>query len=826
MNKEEIIDYIKQNNGVEIPTLQKKFGITYKEARSVVDELLEKGELVYVEGVRYEYAERKPGLEPDDEDEDDKEEDFEELMAKRRADLEARKQELIKKMQEGMKEDGKYAYVDEDDEDIDVDDTEDFRYNGKCSEFYMLHELRSGLNVRFKQCPDKKTHYICSVNGLKLKNRDVEFEMFRENDKFYIKDNYETIAELDKVLDTERDDIKEEIERIADRYGVIVADDELILEVTAPDEALACLMRFFAAMEALLNIKEYEVIACADRKKSDERYWEIISELAHENNEIDRTQAIARVREMWDEAQSRDDLDAVYDYVYAVRDLNATSDEEFEGFRKLLLFLEIPDDGTEDSDDAEDGDETESSAIIDGDVTHNAIVIQDIFSKFGIAAKVCKVSAGAAVTRYSIKIPDDIDPSDVLKHSEDINICLCARGEIRMYNDFITGTIAVEVPNNVGETVPLSYVTASEEYASDKIGSMMFAIGKDLEGKAVCGNLVKMTHIFVGGSTGSGKSTFLHSMIASLISKYSPEELKLLLIDPKQVEFAIYRGLPHLLTDEIVVEEQPAINALQWVVKEMELRYALYDRRYRKGKYVRNIDEYNSSCEEDEKKLPRIVVIIDEFASFMVAGKDFEYSILCLTQKARAAGIYVILSTLYTSSDVIPEVIKANIPTRVAFRTAREKDSRVIIDEPGAEKLLGHGDMLLKTVWMPFCSRIQGAYVSCEELSSIVESVKDKYKTDSDESNNEHFVRVESGSEDENEEVPPMYIEVLASVVKSGKASVSFIQRECKVGYGKANRIIGWMESMGYVSCRDDKTNSRTVLITKEEFKAKYGPLD
>ncbi len=356
---------------------------------------------------------------------------------------------------------------------------------------------------------------------------------------------------------------------------------------------------------------------------------------------------------------------------------------------------------------------------------------------------------------------------------------------------------------------------------------MIFVIGKDVEGRVVCGNIAKMKHLLVGGSPGSGKSQFLHTMIAGLINKYSPKELRLILMDAKKSEFALYNGVPHLLTGKIVSDMRPAINALNWAIKETERRYGLYVEKCREGKAVHNIEEYNLSREEGEQRLPRILIIIDELSDFMFAAKnDMEERILCLKRKAHAAGIHLVLATQCASIDVINGVVKVNISARVAFRMNQEIDSRVFLDEPGAEKLFGNGDMLYKTDATCACSRIQGAYLSSEELMGIVESVKGKYTAHFDESAKKEIEQIEIESKDESAEVPPFYIKALAIVIKAGIASASLLQRECAIGYRRACKIIEWMETMGYVSAFDRKAKARTVLLSKEEFEAKYGSLD
>ena len=355
----------------------------------------------------------------------------------------------------------------------------------------------------------------------------------------------------------------------------------------------------------------------------------------------------------------------------------------------------------------------------------------------------------------------------------------------------------------------------------------MFGMGKDIEGRAVCGDIYKMKHLLVAGATGSGKSVCLTSLIVSLLYKYSPEQLRLILIDPKQTEFSIYEKLPHLMINEIISEPAKVISVLNWAINEMERRYTLFKERTRQGTMVRDVDGYNASLGKDEEKLPKIVIIMDEVADLMaVAKKDVEDRVQRLTQKSRAAGIHLVLATQRPSTDVITGVIKANLPTRVACKVTQEVDSRTILDSSGAEKLLGRGDMLYKTDTMTFPRRLQGAWLGDDEVSGVVSYVKEHNEAYFDDRvadfiNNEHGGGVVGGGED-GDSVEAVYIEALKYVVSIGQASISMIQRRCSVGYPKAGKIIEWMENMGYISTFDG-SKARKVLLTQEEFDSKYG---
>ena len=476
----------------------------------------------------------------------------------------------------------------------------------------------------------------------------------------------------------------------------------------------------------------------------------------------------------------------------------------------------------------------DSVSVSQEEIERNSAIITETLAGFRVDAEVVKVTCGSAVTRYDIDIPKNIAVRSVIKHDAEIAMRLHARDGVNIYSNSEVGAISIEVPNSKRATVGLKSVLQAEEFQANKPGALIFAIGKDVEGRNVCGNIVKMKHILVAGATGSGKSVCLNAMLISLICKYSPEDLRLILIDPKKVEFAIYDGLPHLMINEIIADAQKAVSALNWAIKEMERRYLLFEQKTRSGKLVHNVDEYNRNLNENEEKLPKVVIVVDELADLMsVAKKDIEDRIQRLSQKARAAGIHLVIATQRPSVDVITGVIKGNLPTRMAFRVIQEVDSRTILDSSGAEKLLGNGDMLYRTEGMFSSCRVQGAFLSSEEVQAVVEDIKAHNEAYFD-SNIADYINnadkgqaADGGSDDmDGDAVDPQYIKALAIVVKLGSASISLIQRKCSVGYNHAGKIIEWMELMGYISPFDGKAKARTVLLSKEEFESKYGSLD
>ena len=465
------------------------------------------------------------------------------------------------------------------------------------------------------------------------------------------------------------------------------------------------------------------------------------------------------------------------------------------------------------------------------EIFRNSEIIVDTLRNFKVEAEVVRQKIGPQVTKYDIDIPKNIPVATVTKRDEEIAMRLRARDGVTMYVNNETGAISIEVPNAHRATVGIRSILQSEEYLNAKPGSLMFAIGKDVEGRCICGDIVKMKHLLVAGSTGSGKSVFLNAMLISLICRYSPEELRLILVDPKKVEFAVFEGLPHLMINEIINNAQKAVTAFNWAINEMERRYNLFEEKTHKGINVHNLDEYNAAVGEEER-LPKIVIVVDELADLMSeVKKDIEDRIMRLSQKARAAGIHLVLATQRPSVNIITGVIKSNLPTRIAFRTIQEVDSRTILDESGAEKLLGLGDMLYRTEGMFNCLRVQGAFLSSQEVQAVIDDVKTNNEAYFDESVADYFNKSGSASEiggggdDGNFKVTEQYIRALAVVVKLGQASISLIQRKCGVGYNHAGKIIEWMEAMKYISAFEG-SKARTVLLTKEEFEEKYGSLD
>jgi S-DNA-T family DNA segregation ATPase FtsK/SpoIIIE len=440
--------------------------------------------------------------------------------------------------------------------------------------------------------------------------------------------------------------------------------------------------------------------------------------------------------------------------------------------------------------------------------------------------EIVSVDYGPTTTRYNLWLPRNFSPRKIMALDQNLAIALRCYG-LFIYPNFEEGVLCIEVPNKNRTLVPLGCMLKEECYLNAPSSTLTFPIGKDVTNKKVYGDIGKMVHLLISGSSGSGKSVFLHSLITSLIYKYSPGELRLVLIDPKKTEFQIYEGLPHLLIDEIIQDPGKAIQALKWAIAEMDRRYALLEQMSRTGEYVVNINQYNEHVEE-EYRLPKIVIIIDELADLMLFAKQKTQDyIQTLTQKARAAGIHLISTTQRPSTDVITGTIKANMPTRIAFTVSTEVDSRVILDQSGAQNLLGKGDLLYTAPGMNTAVRLQSPYISYQNVMAVVSFIKQNYKDANHPTEQTTPIDLDNVSieEPKPKTIDELHVEALRFVVKTNTASISAIQRKLNVGYNRAGKIIEWMEDMGYISPFDG-AKARKVLITKEQFEALYGPLE
>ncbi len=469
-------------------------------------------------------------------------------------------------------------------------------------------------------------------------------------------------------------------------------------------------------------------------------------------------------------------------------------------------------------------------SVFSGNAEENAKILEATLESLKFPAKVTGITSGPAVTRYELEVPPGNSVRRIDAFADDIAYNLASSSSIRIETP-IPGkrAVGIEVPNAEIATVALHDIIDCKEF-QNATSPLTFAIGKDIAGANIICNLEKMPHLLIAGATGSGKSACLNSIIISLLYKTSPDDVRLILIDPKEVEFRVYQDMPHLLIKSIINDTEQAIRAFKWAKTEMDRRYKLL------SKYcVRNIQEFNNSNyvkDGIEDKLPRIVIVVDELCELMLSvnRKDLEEKIMSMAQKARAAGLHLILATQRPSVDVITGTIKANLPSRIAFAVSSFNDSRTILDQGGAESLLGRGDMLYAPADMPQPKRVQGAFITTDEVTSVVEYVKSHNQVDYDDSVEELIMTAEvppseSGASDgdDDDEFDPLIKDVCRRVIETGQASTSMIQRRFSVGYARASRIIDQMETRKFIGPLEGSNKPREVYITAEQFRETFG---
>ena len=462
------------------------------------------------------------------------------------------------------------------------------------------------------------------------------------------------------------------------------------------------------------------------------------------------------------------------------------------------------------------------TAALSAELDHTAEHLVDTLKSFGVETRIVEISRGPTVTRYELQPCAGVKISKITNLADDIALNLATAGvriEAPIPNKAAVG---IEVPNKASAVVGVRGILESPAFINAK-SKLTVALGRDIGGNVVVTDIAKMPHGLIAGATGSGKSVCINSIIISLLYKATPDEVKLLMIDPKVVELGIYNGIPHLLVP-VVTDPRKAAGALGWSVTEMERRYKMFADRG-----VRDLAGYNKFVENlgdpEVQKMPHIVIIIDELADLMMtAPNEVEDSINRIAAKARAAGMHLIIATQRPSVDVVTGVIKANIPTRIAFAVSSQIDSRTILDSAGAEKLLGRGDMLFSPVGSTKPNRIQGCFVSDEEVEAVVDYIKSDHTVDYDD---DVMVEIErqaaiekkqkTGLPEDGPEGDPMLDEAIKVVVENGMASTSLLQRKLKLGYARAARIVDEMEQRGVVGPYEG-SKPRKVLISKEQL--------
>ena len=469
-----------------------------------------------------------------------------------------------------------------------------------------------------------------------------------------------------------------------------------------------------------------------------------------------------------------------------------------------------------------------------GDVKARANLIKRTLDNFNVTVEMDEVSIGPTVTRYALKPAEGVRLNKITNLQNNLELALAAhpvRIEAPIPGKSLVG---IEVPNSSKTTVGLAGLIGSDKFQKDK-NSLLMALGQGISGDSYFADLNKMPHLLIGGATGAGKSVTAHSLITSLLFRNSPENLKLIMVDPKRVELTLYNGIPHLLTP-VITSAKKAILALKWAAKEMDRRYDILEEHKARdiSSYHNNVlPELEKKTDEDEKspdKMPYIVVVIDEMADLMQAyPKELESVIVRIAQMSRAVGIHLILSTQRPDVNVITGIIKANVPARIALQVSSQVDSRTILDTKGAEQLLGAGDMLYQSGDMSKPVRIQSAFISEKEVKKVVKNLKEQYEDQlqdtvnltKNEDNGKGAktifdVAKEAEAEEERDD---KYEDALETVVAADKASTSYLQRKLRVGYSRAARIMDELEENGIISEKDG-TKARDVLVTKEQLEA------
>ena len=482
-----------------------------------------------------------------------------------------------------------------------------------------------------------------------------------------------------------------------------------------------------------------------------------------------------------------------------------------------------------------------SQADVESEIRNNASKLVHTLMSFGIEAKIINITRGPTVTRYEVRLPSGIKYSKLASLSDDLALALAAQ-TVRIARIMDESAVGIEVPNKVTNIVRIREVISSKEFIEGR-SKVTFALGKDIAGKPVVGDIARLPHLLVAGTTGSGKSVCINTLLISLLYKASPDDLKFIMIDPKMVELIAYNRIPHLLIP-VVTDPKKAAGALQWAVMEMMSRYKKFNENS-----VRNFTDYNAEAErrereydyetEDEdgtspprlEKLPRIVIVVDELADLMLAAPtEVEESICRISQMARAAGMHLIIATQRPSADVITGLMKANIPSRISFAVASALESRIILDQMGAEKLLGKGDMLFNPLGATKPTRVQGCLITDEEIESVVSFVRAEAEAEYSEEvsrqiekNAQENEKGKKGSggysaEDQSrDELDELFFEAGDIVFDAGQVSVSMLQRRLKLGYNRAGRLVDQMEELGIVGPFEG-SKPRSLLMTKEEW--------
>ena len=559
---------------------------------------------------------------------------------------------------------------------------------------------------------------------------------------------------------------------------------------------------------------EIEEIPEVEEELPLDNYYVDIDDDINDDNDLDDAEKLMSLADLKAKERASEQKEEAVEVVEDIKEVEETEDTEEETVcvynLPTLDCLNLP--------------KKSNAENFEAERKRNAEKLVDTLNSFGVETRVVGISQGPSVTRYEIQPAAGVKISKITNLADDIALNLAASGvriEAPIPNKAAVG---IEIPNKNRQAVSLREVIDQPQYRDAK-SKLTVALGKDITGEFVYSDLVKMPHLLIAGTTGSGKSVCLNSMIVSILYNATPEEVKLLMIDPKQVEFTVYNGIPHLLVP-VVSDPRKASGALSWAVTEMLTRYKTFSENS-----VRDIAGYNSICEsEGKKKMPQIVIFIDELSDLMMAApNEVEDSICRLAQMARAAGMHLVIATQRPSVDVITGIIKANIPSRISLSVSSQVDSRTIIDSVGAEKLLGNGDMLYYPVGIPKPIRVQGCYLSDKEVENVVNFIKAQTQTVYDDdvmkeiekqaanTGNKKKDVASSSSDDEDSAADEMLPKAIEVVVEAQSASTTLLQRKLKLGYARAARIVDALEQRGIIGPYEG-AKPRKVLISKQQW--------
>ncbi|MBE6911009.1 MAG: DNA translocase FtsK [Ruminococcaceae bacterium] len=631
----------------------------------------------------------------------------------------------------------------------------------------------------------------------------IRSEVEYEDDDYYEDDEYDDDNEY------EDDDYNDVVEKSEEkRKGIIdiPLDDEEIEEKPEKSER---------GFHKLLNL------ASVNEKKTEE------DESLSETEEKEETQDEAEVNSEEEKINEENFAD---DVIRAVEESEKAEEARLREAAEKTPGFEIPTSTAEHENKALysyppvsllNPPPPEQRASATAELQEIGIKLRETIHSFGIDVRVVNIVRGPAVTRFEVQLDVGVKLSRLTNLAEDIALSLGVGG---VFIAPVPGKslIGIEVPNQKIQMVSISEVIASEEFSKNE-SNIAFALGKDISGKCIICDIAKLPHMLIAGTTGSGKSVCINSLIVSLLYRASPEQVRLIMVDPKMVELGVYNGIPHLLVP-VVTDPKKAAGALQWAVVEMMRRYDLFAKLG-----VRNMEAYNKAVAKsgDAEPMPNIVIVIDELSDLMVvARKDVEASILRLTQMARAAGMHLIIATQRPSADVITGVIKSNVPSRIAFAVASKIESNIILGRSGAEALIGKGDMMYEPIGAGKSTRVQGCFISSDEVEEVVKYVKANgtadYSQDIIDQIEKQVEQNEGGSSggafEGDEDADEMLEAAIDVVVEMGQASTSMLQRRLKLGYSRAARIIDQMEERGIVSGFEG-SKPRKCLVTRDEWR-------